>query len=57
MEEEGTVLSHDMAPKAQVVLMLIIGGLAHPLTVFPQVGCSQLTGCPLVAAVWSYLLF
>lgn len=57
MEEEGTVLSHDMSPKAQVVLMLIVGGLAHPLTVFPQVGCSPLTACPLVAAVWGYLLF
>lgn len=57
MEEEGTVLFHDTSPTAQVVLMLITGGLAHPLTVFPEVGCSQLTGCPLVVAVWSYLLF
>lgn len=44
-------------PKAQVVLVHIVGGLAHPLTVFPQVGYSQLNGCPLVAAVWSYLFF
>lgn len=51
MEEEGTVLSHDMSPKIQVVLVLIIGGLAHPLTAFPQAGYLQLTGCPLVAAV------
>lgn len=55
MEEEGTILSHDSSPKGTD------GSGAHRWAgsssdCIPQIECSQLTTCPLVAAMRSYLL-
>lgn len=65
LEEGGTCTLQITPSPAQVVLTLLIGGLAHPLTVLPPwhlepgplKGFSQLSGSPLVAAEWSYRLF